>query len=193
MYVHSHAYKYQQKLASQFDIEMHRQMTEQKRTLVLAYLLFGLLISSQCVHSIGFVNHFESAESREAQLGRKFMFVDTVSTESIPSAFYIQFLTKSSCFSHESKILLLWEKMKGREQVRASGRKNPSGPNPIGNRHPPSIQGWTNGASISSLKFILELNQLKICQIFVCEEDEHRWIYGVFFPLRWILLTSLNF
>ncbi|KAG6600053.1 hypothetical protein SDJN03_05286, partial [Cucurbita argyrosperma subsp. sororia] len=87
---------------------MHRQMTEQNRTLVLAYLLFGLLISSQCVHSIGFVNHFESAESRQAQPGRKFMFVDT---------------------------------MKGREQVRASGRKNPSGPNPIGNRHPPSIQG----------------------------------------------------
>lgn len=57
-------------------------MTEQNRTLVLAYLLMGLLIASQCVNSHGFVI-LESAESREAQLGRRFMLVDTVSRFSL--------------------------------------------------------------------------------------------------------------
>lgn len=61
-------------------------------------------------------------------------------SESILSAFfYIEFSSKFCCFSYELKLFL----MKRKEEVRGRSQKNPSGPNPIGNRHPPSIHGWT--------------------------------------------------
>lgn len=59
-------------------------------------------------------------------------------SESILSAFYIQLSSKSSRLGLRFEI---FGSVEGKEVERDGNRKNPSGPNPIGNRHPPAIEG----------------------------------------------------